>query len=467
MDGRKLVVIEANEVPRRVVVDVAATGRTPFLAALIERGALVETVVDEELPRELYPSQSWASMNTGVTFAEHGVYWYGDPKPDAHPLYWQRAAIAGLSIGLVNTLHSSPIDRQCRNGDYRFVIPDCFSAGHETIPARYSGFQRANTALTGANSRRTSLRPDVVQLARLARAVPTLGTRASTLADIARLVAGVALGRIPRERLRTGQFFVLRDLFLRLLAQESPDLAVLFTNHVAAAMHRYWYAMYPEDFADEHYRWDWVARHRDEVTMAIVALDRFLGEVHRWCVANDRTLIVCSSMGQGPSSRLDTALGHEAVIVDPLRFLQALKIGPDVEVLGSMAPQLTIDCGTADRAAEAAARLDDVDAGQVFWDVDRAAGVVTLTYEIDVVDERTVKIGRSRRLARSVGVEVYPVDDHSSGRHIARGILAVANSPTFKPPTDGLLDYLDYAPAVLRHLGVEPDPHHRLPQFRI
>ncbi|MEM7275509.1 MAG: hypothetical protein AAF547_20705, partial [Actinomycetota bacterium] len=91
MDGRKLVVVEANEVPRRIIEDAAAAGRAPFLARLLADGAIIETVVDRPEPRELYPSQTWASLNTGVGYDRHRVYWYGDPKPAEYPFYWQLA----------------------------------------------------------------------------------------------------------------------------------------------------------------------------------------------------------------------------------------------------------------------------------------------------------------------------------------------------------------------------------------
>lgn len=465
MECRQLVVVEANEIPKRVIEDLAPSDRIPFLAGMLDRGELIETEVTEDLPRDLYPSQTWASLNTGVPWASHGVYWYGDPKPADYPFYWQTAARSGRSVGLVNTLHSSPLSSQCADGDYRFVIPDCFAADPSTLPARYESFQRANLSLTGANSRRVALRPPTADLVRLGLSLPRLGLRPRTLLELGRLVAGVASGRLPRERFRFGQFLVQRDLFLRLLHRRQPDLAMLFTNHVASVMHRYWYARYPEDFGREHYAPEWVARYRDEIPAALVLLDRFLAELGSWCALNDRTLVVVSSMGQGPSAQLETATRWEAVVSDGLRFLGSLGIDDGFRVVGSMAPQLSLSCDGPSRASEIAAVLSAVEAGPVFWDVDRTGDVVTLTYHLEVIDESTVRIGGARRPARSVGVDVYPVDDHSSGRHIARGILGVANSPSFKPPVDNVIDHLDFAPAVLDHLGVDRGDHHQSPSY--
>lgn len=467
MEQRRLVVVEANEIPLRVVEDLAPSGRIPFLAGLLDEGTLIETEVDELMPRELYPSQTWASLNTGVAWAQHGIYWYGDRKPPEYPLYWQIAARSGRSVGLVNTLHSSPLAIQCAEGDYRFVIPDCFAIDEGTLPSKFRTFQRANLSLTAANTRRVGLRPERADMFRLALSLPRLGVRPGTMARLARLAIGARRGRIPRERIRVGQFMIERDLFLRLLRRHHPDLAVMFTNHVAAVMHRYWYALYPEDFGREHYAPDWVEQYRDEIPVALELLDRFLVDLNRWCAANDRTLVVVSSMGQGPSGRLDTDAEYEAVVVDGARFLESLGVGDEVRISGSMNPQLTVVADDEERAVQVAERLAEVGNGDVFWAVDRNGEVVTVTYHLEVVDESTIRLDGRRCEAGSVGVQVHGIDDHSSGRHIARGILGVANSPSFKAPIHDVVAHLDFAPAVLDHLGLERAAHHRSPDFRI
>ena len=175
--------------------------------------ALLDTRSYEQLDRDLYPAQTWTSMNSGVPHADHGVYWYGDPKPSRYPFYWQMAAAAGRSVGLVNTLHSSPMAERCAGPGYEFVLPDCFGTDPTTLPSKYTGFQRVNLQLTRANSRKAGLRPGVRQLAGLMRSLPGLGLRASTLAELTSLISGVAGGGVPRERLRSGQFLILRDLF--------------------------------------------------------------------------------------------------------------------------------------------------------------------------------------------------------------------------------------------------------------
>ncbi len=469
MDFRRVVVIEMNEVPRRVLGDVAAMGRAPFFERLLEEDQVVDTIVDEQLPREMYPSQTWASLNTGVPWSDHRVWWYGDPKPVDYPLYWQVAARSGRSVGLVNTLHSSPLSVQCADGDYRFAIPDCFAADADTLPDRYRSFQELNLRLTRANSRKSDLRSVRSEIRPGLRAAAGLGLSISTMTRIGRLAVDVAAGRVPRERVRAAQFLVLADVFTRLVTDEAPDLAVMFTNHIAAVMHRYWYAMYPDDFEIEHYPADWVARHRDEIPAAVEMLDRFLLRLEAWCRHNERTLLVVSSMGQGPSHNLESDQTHDVVIVDPGAFLRAVGVadGQMPSVRGSMAPNLTLDCRSSATAARLAARLAGVGGGHRRWHVDRVDEVVTLTYGMTVIGSGTVLLDGKPVDAASVGVEIHAVDDHSSGRHIPEGVLAVAKSPSFKQPADRRVDYLDVAPAVLDVLGVPRLDHHQVPILQL
>ena len=257
-------------------------------------------------------------------------------------------------------------------------------------------------------------------------------------------------------------------------------------------MHRYWYAMYPGDFEHEHYDEQWVARYRDEIPHALILLDEFLGRLSRWCAATDRTLVVTSSMGQGPSRSLGDLDRLDAVVSDPRRFLDAVGVGPDVHVVGSMAPQLTLECRSDRVADEAERRLLAVGGGgdvlvgesgggesgggpsegdlrvrSKRWLVDRSDRILTLTYSIEVERSGQVVIGDRPRPAAEVGVTVHEIDDHSSGRHIPLGILGVANSPTFHPPGGEYVDTMEFAPAVLHHLGVEPAAHHQIPSLRL
>ncbi len=465
MAGRA-VVVEVNEIPLRVIDGAVRRGRAPFFKSLKDSQHLTETVITESLDRELYPSQTWASVGTGVPYSQHGIWWYNDPKPVEYPFYWQRVA-ASRSVGLVNVLHSSPVATQCGAGDYRFVIPDCFASEPTTVPNRFEAFQRLNLELTARNTRQSNLSLDRSQVKSVLDAVRQLPLRPTTAAKLTRMVGMVVAGKVPKERLRSAQFLVLSDLFLALLNEEAPDLAVFFTNHVAAAMHRYWYAMFPDDFTSSHYDASWIRRHGDEIVFAVELADLFLTDVARWCELNNRALIVVSSMGQGPSDRLDTSRGLEAVVRDPNRFLSAVGVVEPYEVLAAMTPNLTLRFPSASAAVKAAGTLEGLVTSSTDSVVDVSGSVVNFTYDLDVVDPQTVSLGRSVGRTEDIGVELLQVDDHSSGRHTAKGILGVYNSGVFEGSGCQPIDVFEIAPAILALLGVDAAPEHVSPSFRL
>jgi hypothetical protein len=380
--ARRVVVIEVNELPLRLARWYADARPGSTVAALLATSAVLETEVREDTGRELYPSQTWASMNTGMAFRDHGVYWYGDPKPAEYPLYWQVAARAGRRVGLVGTLHSSPLAEQCAEPGMVFAIPDCFAADPATLPAVYEPFQRVNLALTHESGRTAVTRPTLRQLLALAR-VPALGVRPSTLARLARLGSQVAARQVSRERLRSAPFLLLGDMFEQLNARTHPELSIFFTNHVASAMHRYWYASFPDDFAAPAYDDAWVQRYADELPYAMDVLDRFLGRVVSWCEATGRVLVVDASMGQSADASVDTSCNEVVVACDADRFARAIGVTSPYRISHAMVPQIQL---VLDDTASAAAVVRDLSTasctGLELW-AEHNGAVITLAYRVD------------------------------------------------------------------------------------
>lgn len=459
--ARRLVVVEANEIPGRVFEDHIQRAPRSHLARLFEIGRVVETEVREQLDRELYPSQTWYSMNSGVPYAEHGVYWYGDPKSEHHPLYWQIAARAGQRVGLVNTLHSSPLARQCAEGGYEFVIPDCFADDAETLPGRYSRFQRINRDLTDSSGRNARLRPGLEHVF-VGASLPLLGVRAPTMARLAALAARIATKRVNKERARIAQAMILADLFRSLCRRHDPDLAVFFTNHVASAMHRYWYAAYPDDWSRTHYSDEWVARYRGEIPAAMDALDRFLGEMWTWCQRTNRTLVVLTSMGQSASASLDTSSRGVAVVRDPLAFASALGIVDRVEVGSAMVPHVHYSFGDEEAADAELRRLEGLDVGVSDLKVDRSGDVLTVTYHLGDLSAGSFVVGGRTMPLPECGITWEPIDDHRSGDHDPRGVMLVVDD-AHQVDLPDVIDALDVAPLLLQAIDVAPTAAMRRP----
>ena len=240
--NQKAIVLEINEVPLKLLDYYKEVNPKSHIAFLLDNSLVLETEAKDVEEDFLYPSQTWGSINTGAGYDQHKIHWYNDPKPDKYPLYWKQIAEAGLKVGLINTLHSSPADTYIEDSNYKFVIPDCFASNNITKPEIYQDFQALNTSATSESGRTATMSfPRQKAVSTLAKS-PALGFKPKTLFDAASLVAKIKTGRVNKERLRNLQFTLLADIFFKQLKSQDVDLAIFFTNHIAANMHRYWYA---------------------------------------------------------------------------------------------------------------------------------------------------------------------------------------------------------------------------------
>lgn len=451
----RAIVLEVNELPRQVLEWWGSRTPDSPLWQLATGGTITETRLDEELPRDLYPSQSWASVGMGVPWEKHRVFWYGDPKPAEFPFYWQAAATAGKTVGVVGVLHSSPLADQCRDDNIVFAVPDCFAADDQARPDELGALQQLNLRLSRQSARVASVKPSVTDVGGVL-SFATNGVRPATFAQLAHLTANVGARRWNKERLRVGQALLLADVFKRQIQSLDPDLAVFFTNHIASAMHRYWAATFPEDWGDTlPYTAEWRAQHAAELPYAMASLDQIVGSLMKMAHATDREVIVVSSMGQKADLTLGTEDDRQAVVRDEPVFLAACGAPPPVKVHSAMVPQLTLAYEDPAAAAEAESHLITL-LGPAISETMQSGSTLTLTYSLRCRAD-AVEIGGKWIPAAEAGVTIETITDHRSGRHSEHGLL-VSSRRTGWPAE---VDALQVAPLLLEQLGVSPLDHHR------
>ncbi|MDJ0656790.1 MAG: hypothetical protein QNJ40_21695 [Xanthomonadales bacterium] len=476
---QKLLVLEANEIPLRVVREFASRNPTSTIAGVLNDHTAIETWAADVAEDDLYPSQTWASLNTGKPYEEHRIRWYNDVKQFSD-FFWHQIAAKGRPTVLVGTLHSSPLDQYVDDGNYRLVVPDCFASTDETRPHDFEHFQHFNLAVTGENGRKTSmgrtLASAAVALARYPRP-SRWGLTTRSVSDISRLTASALANK---ERLRCAQFPMMAEIFLAGLRREKPDLGVGFTNHVAANMHRYWYALYPDDFETKAYPEKWVKKYQNEIMRAMALLDSWLEKFKRFAIDNDYLLLLTTSMGQKANAKLDPDYVVENAIDyrldNPLLLLDRLLEGRDASITHetAMVPQYTFAFPTDEQAEAAALRLREYGCtrsqerhGYYLTDEARVTGPkklkglvlgvevvrnkLTLTASVSSDFEDKVMLGDRSFGPRDLGFVEFEVEDHHSGCHSPAGTLLAINDRTgvFDRWKNGQMDYLDFAPAVL------------------
>lgn len=462
---RKLVVLEVNEIPLALLRWYAEREPDSTIAELLTSEQVGQTDAAEDLGgNELYPSQTWATLAMGVPFVKHGVYWYGDPKPAHYPLYWQLAA-ERRSVGIAGTLHSSPWSRQADRPAIRFALPDAFADTSEAHPTSLQALQTFNLDMTRANSRSVSDTRPLAKYAQGLRAAKRAGLRSATVARLASIAGDVATGRVPKERLRSAQFVLLADVFERQLIEHQPDLAVFFTNHVAAAMHRYWPANFPHDWDQPPYGQAWVDRFENEIPFALGLLDRYLGRILAYCRRTDRALVFLSSMGQVGGEEIDAGGDHVLVANEPERLARALGVSASFEVRSAMAPHVSMQFVDVETALEQQHILSKTRIDGRSMRVDQSTDTVTFTYHLAECGD-TIDINGERHAATDLGLRWAEVNEHKAGHHDPLGTLLIANSPNAFVP-DAPVTTLDVAPALLQALDVTPPAYHAVPALRV
>jgi hypothetical protein len=462
---RRVVVLETNEIPLAIYRWYADRRPDSAIAEVLGEHAGQTRLAEDLGDKYLYPSQSWASVSTGVPFQKHGIFWYADPKPAEFPLYWKQA-VETRSVGVVGSLHASPMDDIKNLPGLKFCVPEVFSSGTETLPSSLQPLHEFSVQMTNANARAVTARSPIGSYAHGAVAAARARLRPDTIARLASTAALVAAGRQSGERLRTAHFDLMADVFERQLKHHDPDLTVFFTNHVAAAMHRYWFASFPEDWTDELYSAEWREAHINELPAAMDSLDRFVGRMLRLCRTTDRTLVMVSSMGQvGGEPQIETAT-DVFVVREPGEFFRSLSVRHPHEIRTAMVPQVAAAFENESAALQAHQELDELHVNEPGVSADRSGHVVTVSYHLPASSDGKVDyLGRVRR-AHELGGEVIAVKEHRTGTHDPLGGLLCANSPTASLPTDPV-DAFEFAPAVLILLGLSPAPHHQTPTFSL
>lgn len=484
---KNIINLEVNEIPPKLIEDYISENPNSTLAILAKQGEfeLLPTICQDIEKEKLYPSQTWASFNTGMEFSSHKAYWYSDPiDPDI--LIWNRLARNGISVGVAGSLHSSkvPADLQGNNA-YAFYIPDCFGKQESTKPDNYSMFQRLNLLLVDSAARKLSLKGllaiAVAQIAAMAKSPRSYGISRHSVTALGKIFAKFLTTR-NKEVIRVAQFPLLGSIFFDLCRDLQPRYATIFTNHVAGNMHRYWYATRPQDFeSSDKYSAAWIRKNSTLIPFSISLLDDYLGYLKAEPFFDDATILITSSMGQeatpGFSSRQLSE--YDGKIVDLRVFLSEFE-GYCKKITTVKPKAITIDDTSRNMSPQYGFKLNSnlareevqgvVDAMVAYlnemglsatWSINESSFVLTVDVYRDHSFQAAHTERQARRRLRKFGFEIFAIDDHHSGHHCPEGVLCVISKRRSdidffkaKMGPEGRLQNIDFLPAVLEALSI-------------
>jgi hypothetical protein len=458
MNARSVIVLEANEIPLRVFDHYCGRRPASALARIMERARQYRTHTEDKT-RFIMPWITWPSFHRGVHDEVHRIFKFGqwEAETDArYPPLWALLARSGIRTGVFSSMQSSPLPHDSK--EYAFYFPDMFSTSTATEPRALETLQEFNLLMTRESARNVSRSIDLRSAARVVANSRRLGLRARTYLDIGKQLAGEVINPVRKTRRRAYQPLILLDAFCKQLEATRPQFSTFFTNHVAAAMHRYWAAAFPEDYAEFHLDPAWVGKYAGEIEFAMEKLDEMVERLASFVDQNDEyMLVLATSMGQAaiPASHVSEFL----TITSIERFMAAFHLtSKDFEERPAMVPDFSFRI-SPEKADEFDRQIRGLCVGGKPADIHRE----NCFFHISVYDERsglkTVRIGDDEvPLAQAgLGYLVHEDEVACTAQHVPQGSLIVYSPHSEGSAPVGRTDVsaLEFAPSVLRHFGLD------------
>ena len=319
--GRKIIFFELNEVPWRIIDYYTQKYPDSALAQKLPQCYQYETHAVDSV---LSPWITWATLHRGVAANYHTIHHFNQNLTKINlefPPIWQILSSNGFKTGVFGSLHSYPLPDNLNN--YTFYVPDSFATNSECFPEKLSVFQEFNLSMARNSARNVSTKFPIEATLKLLTHLPALGLRVSTLLDTAKQLLAEQFKPYRKNRRRTYQTVLAFDLFLKQLKTTKPDFATFFTNHVASSMHRYWAALFPQDYEKFGYNSEWVSKYNGEIDFAMSKFEQFFTQLIRFVDSNpEYTLWIASSMGQSATTawmvKTQLNLTHAAKLMSAL-----------------------------------------------------------------------------------------------------------------------------------------------------
>jgi hypothetical protein len=467
VNSSKLLLLEMNEVPYRVLDTYQRERPTSSLSRLLARSSQYVTVTEDRLA--LDPWISWPTLHRGVTDETHQILHLGQILNDvdaAFPPIWRILRERGLGVGVFGSLHSSNIPPDV--SQYSFYLPDYFDEKVFAHPKSLNAFQALSISMTRQSARNVTRKLPVGAFARFLATAPASGLSFRTMVDSAGHLASEALDGSRRIRRRAYQPLIMADIFFHQLRRKQPDFATFYTNHVAAAMHRYWAATFPQDY-DTPLERGWIERYEGEIRFAMDKLDKILQLFITFVDTHpEYTLLVASSMGQAaiPAKKTFSFL----TIANLPKFMSQLGVPPGSwEAKPAMVPCVcvVVQDGFRDRVISELASLAIGDAtmkrdrrpsAPMSFD-ERERGFFQFYVQFDNYDgPSNAQVGDRTLALADLGLGSMAHEDgvNCTAQHIPEGSLIVyrsASSPVAR--TREVVSTVDIAPSILKFFGFE------------
>ena len=474
----KIINLEINEISPILFLDFIEKNPDSILAKIKDQKLLdiYTTSASDVKKNKLYPSQTWASFNTGIPYSKHKCYWYSD-ELDYKSLLWYKLLEKKIKIGIIGSLHSSKLPNELyKLENFKFIIPDCFSNKKETFPNKYTSFQQLNNLLVERSSRITNLPSLIKSILKFAVSIlifpRKFGISKFSFLSIIKIVIESIVGN--KENIRMAQFPLIGSIYKDLIIQNKPDYSSLFSNHVAGSMHRYWYAYNYSQFINKNkYNKSWIKKNRKSIPLGLSLLDEYIKDLYKSKFFQNNIILITSSMGQEANPKFDNKKlsMYDGKITNINKFLnklisfqkQKLNLKLKFKVERNMAPQYGFDFSAYKNLDLEVVKNSIQDFVNFIGlqnkvDIQGHSLVLTIDPHVDYELQSKYNLKEVSRIYKPFGFSFFPITDHHSGSHSPYGLLAVINGNekikkiiSDKCDSQKNINYLDYKNIIIEY----------------
>ena len=288
---RPMIMLEFNELSPTLMDQFIAAGKLPNFAAL-KAQSQVYTTEAEEIAPNLEPWIQWVTVQTGLSFKEHGVFDLGDGHKVPFPRVFDLLNDAGFKqwiCGSMNAALNKPL-----NGHF---LPDPWSVGVEPYPKEefhdFFDYIRRNVQEHSRDKMPVSKADQLRFLAFMLSNGLSLKTIQATIKQLMSEKGGKF-----RWKRATILDRLQWDVFAHYWKAKRPDFATYFINSTAHFQHMYWRNMEPNKFRLKPTEED-QNEYKDAVELGYTAMDGIIGDCLR-LAGPDTVVVLATALSQQP-----------------------------------------------------------------------------------------------------------------------------------------------------------------------
>lgn len=287
---KRLILLELNEINFDVVERYIAADQTRFPALKkLLLGARIRTSCEKQY-EELEPWIQWASVHTGKTYAEHGVFRLGDMVGTKVPQIFEQLEQAGYKVGAISAMNA-----ENRLKQPAYFIPDPWTQTPADASWWSQSLGQAVSQAVNDNAQARITPKSALQvvfgLLRFAR-VPHYQKYLSLV---------LASRRKPWLKALVLDL-LLHDVHWSMFNSKRPNFSTLFLNAGAHIQHHYFFNSQPlrKDSPNKNPAW-YVPEDADPLADVLGLYDLIVGE---YCDRTDTDVVLATGLAQKPYDRV-------------------------------------------------------------------------------------------------------------------------------------------------------------------